>query len=71
MRAIRLHDLGPPENLRYEEVDDPEPGPGQVRIAVAAAGVDLIDTKLRSGGSPGWADEARAQLARVAGRLAA
>ena len=49
MRAIRLHEFGPAENLRYEEVDDPEPGPGQVRIAVAAAGVHLIDTSIRAG----------------------
>ena len=42
MHAIRLHEFGPPENLRYEQVDDPEPAPGQVRIAVAAAGVHLI-----------------------------
>jgi NADPH2:quinone reductase len=49
MHAIRLHEFGPAENLRYEEVDDPEPAPGQVRIAVAAAGVHLIDTTIRSG----------------------
>jgi NADPH2:quinone reductase len=49
MRAIRLHAFGPAENLRYEEVDDPEPAEGQVRIAVAAAGVHLIDTKIRAG----------------------
>jgi NADPH:quinone reductase len=49
MRAIRLHAFGPAGNLRYEEVADPEPGPGQVRIAVAAAGVHLIDTTIRSG----------------------
>jgi NADPH:quinone reductase len=49
MRAIRLHAFGPAENLRYERVDDPEPAAGQVRIAVAAAGVHLIDTKIRSG----------------------
>jgi NADPH2:quinone reductase len=49
MYAVRLHAFGPPENLRYEEVDDPAPGPGQVRIAVAAAGVHLIDTVIRSG----------------------
>jgi len=49
MRAIRLHEFGPAENLRYEEVPDPEPGPGQVRIAVGAAGVHLIDTVIRSG----------------------
>lgn len=49
MHAIRLHTFGPAENLRYEQIDDPEPGPGQVRIAVAAAGVHLVDTKLRAG----------------------
>jgi NADPH:quinone reductase len=49
MRAIRLHEFGPPENLVYEEVEDPQPGPGQVRIAVAACGVHLIDTMIRAG----------------------
>lgn len=49
MDAIRLHAFGPPENLLYEQVDDPLPGPGQVRIAVAAAGVHLLDTALRGG----------------------
>jgi NADPH:quinone reductase len=49
MRAIRLHAFGPAGNLRYEEVEDPEPGPGHVRIAVAAAGVHLIDTRIRAG----------------------
>jgi NADPH2:quinone reductase len=49
MHAIRLHEFGPPENLRYEEVPDPEPGPGQVRIDVGAAGVHLLDTGLRRG----------------------
>jgi NADPH:quinone reductase len=49
MRAIVLHEFGPAANLRWEEVEDPEPGPGQVRIAVAAAGVHLIDTTMRRG----------------------
>jgi NADPH2:quinone reductase len=49
MHAIRLHEFGPPGSLRYEEVEDPQPGPGQVRIAVAAAGVHLIDTTIRAG----------------------
>jgi NADPH2:quinone reductase len=49
MHAIQLHEFGPAANLRYEEVADPQPGRGQVRIAVAAAGVHLIDTKLRAG----------------------
>ncbi|MFR9768648.1 zinc-binding dehydrogenase [Nocardia sp. SC052] len=49
MHAIRLHAFGPAENLRYEIVPDPVPGPGEVRIAVAAAGVHLVDTALRKG----------------------
>ncbi|WP_378731393.1 zinc-binding dehydrogenase [Nocardia brasiliensis] len=49
MHAIRLHAFGPAENLRYETLPDPTPGPGQVRITVAAAGVHLIDTALRKG----------------------
>jgi NADPH2:quinone reductase len=53
MHAVRLHAFGPPENLRYESAADPEPGAGQVRIAVAAAGVHLIDTVLRAGLSGG------------------
>ncbi|MEV6955756.1 zinc-binding dehydrogenase [Streptomyces sp. NPDC051183] len=49
MRAVRLHAFGPAENLVHETVDTPAPGPGQVRIAVAAAGVHLLDTALRQG----------------------
>ncbi|GGW45247.1 zinc-binding dehydrogenase [Streptomyces griseoloalbus] len=49
MHAIRLHTFGPAENLTYEEAEDPRPGPGQVRIAVRAAGVHLLDTALREG----------------------
>jgi|1186.fasta_scaffold200003_2 NADPH2:quinone reductase len=53
MHAIRLHEFGPPDNLRYEAIEDPVPGEGQVRIAVEAAGVHLIDTSIRSGRSGG------------------
>ncbi|WP_427166839.1 zinc-binding dehydrogenase [Streptomyces sp. C1-1] len=49
MHAVRLHAFGPPGNLTLEEIDDPVPGPGQVRVAVAAAGVHLLDTALREG----------------------
>ncbi|MFI8232253.1 zinc-binding dehydrogenase [Streptomyces sp. NPDC085900] len=49
MHAIRLYAFGPPGNLTLEEIDDPVPGPGQVRVAVAAAGVHLLDTALREG----------------------
>ncbi|MFF1493848.1 zinc-binding dehydrogenase [Streptomyces sp. NPDC058304] len=46
MRAIRLHAFGPAENLVHERTETPVPAPGQVRIAVAAAGVHLLDTAL-------------------------
>ncbi|MDV9171069.1 zinc-binding dehydrogenase [Streptomyces sp. W16] len=49
MHAIHLHTFGPADNLTYEHVDAPSPDPGQVRIAVAAAGVHLLDTVLRRG----------------------
>ncbi len=49
MHAIRQHEFGPAGNLRYEEVPDPAPADGQVRIAVEAAGVHLLDTKIREG----------------------
>ena len=52
MHAVRLHAFGPAENLTYEHTEDPVPGPGQVRIAVAAAGVHLLDAALRQG-APG------------------
>ena len=49
MHAIRQYEFGPAENLRYEEVEDPAPAAGQVRIAVEAAGVHLLDTSIRKG----------------------
>ncbi|WP_431890098.1 alcohol dehydrogenase catalytic domain-containing protein [Cellulosimicrobium funkei] len=49
MDAIRLHAFGPPENLVLDQVPDPVPGPGQVRVAVRAHGVHLLDTALRRG----------------------
>jgi NADPH2:quinone reductase len=53
VHAIRQYEPGPPEVLRYEDVPDPDPGEGQVRIAMAAAGVHLVDTSIRRGGSDG------------------
>ena len=49
MHAIVQHEFGPAENLRYEQAPDPEPRAGQVRIAVSAAGVHLLDTSIRRG----------------------
>ncbi len=53
MKAIRQYEFGPAANLRYEDVPDPEPAQGQVRVAIEAAGVHLIDTKIRQGVSYG------------------
>ena len=49
MKAIRVHQCGGPEALIYEEVLLPEPGPGEVRVKVEAAGVNYIDTYHRTG----------------------
>lgn len=49
MNAVRLHAFGPAENLSYEPTPLPVPAPGQLRIAVTAAGVHLLDTSLRRG----------------------
>lgn len=49
MRAIRQHAFGGPEELRLEEVPNPHPGAGEVRVRVASAGVHLIDAAIRRG----------------------
>lgn len=54
MHAIRQYEFGPPDTLRYEELPDPEPADGEVRIAVEASGVHLIDTAIRRGEAWGY-----------------
>lgn len=49
MKAVRFHDYGEPQALVYEDVPRPEPQLGQVLIRVAAAGVNPLDWKIRSG----------------------
>ncbi|QBI21479.1 quinone oxidoreductase [Egibacter rhizosphaerae] len=49
MRAISINETGGPEVLRVADVDVAEPGPGEVRIRVAAAGVNFIDVYQRKG----------------------
>ncbi|GGS68721.1 hypothetical protein GCM10010176_009000 [Nonomuraea spiralis] len=48
-QAVRYHEHGGPEVLELAEVPLPQPGPGQVRVAVRAAGVNALDWKLRAG----------------------
>ena len=49
MRAVRFDQFGGPEVLEIVDLPDPHPGPGQVRIAVRAAGVNPSDWKKRRG----------------------
>jgi NADPH:quinone reductase len=48
-KAIRIHETGGPEVLRWEEADPGSPGPGWVRVRHTAVGVNYIDTYHRSG----------------------
>lgn len=49
MKAIRVNTFGSPEVMVLEEVGDLVPGPGQVVVNVKAAGVNPVDTYIRSG----------------------
>ena len=49
MKAIRIHEFGPPEVMRLEEVPDPVVGLGQVVVQVMASGVNPLETYLRDG----------------------
>jgi NADPH2:quinone reductase len=49
MKAIRIHETGGPEVLRYEDVELPPPAAGEVRVRHTAIGVNFIDTYHRSG----------------------
>jgi len=47
--AIRAHESGGPEVLRWEEVEVPEPAPGQIRLRQTAVGLNYIDVYHRTG----------------------
>ena len=49
MKAIVLHEFGGPGKLRFEDVDDPKPGEGEVLVSLAATSVNPVDYKIRSG----------------------
>ena len=49
MKSIIVHKYGEPEVMKLEDVPTPEPGPGQIVAKIEAAGVNPVDTYLRSG----------------------
>ena len=49
VKAIRIHEDGGPDVLRYEDVPDPEPGEGEVLIRLAAASLNHLDVWVRMG----------------------
>jgi NADPH:quinone reductase-like Zn-dependent oxidoreductase len=49
MKAIVLKEYGDSSKLALQEIAEPEPGPGEIKVKVAAAGLNPIDWKLRSG----------------------
>ncbi len=53
MRAIVLREYGTPEQLRLEEVPEPVAGPGEVVVEVEAAGIQFVETQIRSGSLEG------------------
>lgn len=50
-RVVAYHENGGPEVLRIEQAEIAPPGPGEVRVRVAACGLNPVDAKLRSGRS--------------------
>lgn len=49
MKAVRIHEDGGPEVLRYEEIADPEPAAGEVLVELRAAGLNHLDVWVRKG----------------------
>ncbi|MFL6118567.1 NADP-dependent oxidoreductase [Actinophytocola sp.] len=49
MKAVRFHEYGDPDVLRYEDVEQPVPDAGQVRVRVAATSFNSVDGNIRGG----------------------
>jgi NADPH2:quinone reductase len=49
VKAVRIHEDGGPDVLRYEDVPDPTPGPGEALVALRAAGLNHLDIWVRKG----------------------
>lgn len=69
MKAIRVHELGAPEVLRYEEISDPPPKPDEALVKIEAAGVNFLDIYYRAGFH--WGGHHRRPLPYIPGAEAA
>jgi NADPH2:quinone reductase len=69
MKAIRVHELGGPEVLRYEEISDPQPANDESLVRIEAAGVNFLDIYYRSGFH--WGGHHRRPLPYIPGAEAA
>jgi NADPH2:quinone reductase len=49
VKAVRVHTLGGPEVLTYEDVDEPRPGAGEAVVKIAASGLNYLDVQYRIG----------------------
>ena len=49
VKAVRIHEDGGPEVLRYEDVPEPEPGPGEVLVELRAMSLNHLDIWVRMG----------------------
>ena len=52
MKAVRAHQVGGPEVLKYEDVPEPAPGPGEALVDIRAIGVNYTDVSSRKGTNP-------------------
>ena len=49
MKTIRVHEIGSPDTLKYEDIPVPSPGPGQAQVRIEAIGLNYIDCYFRMG----------------------
>jgi len=54
MKAVRVHEYGGPEVLRYEDAPRPAPGPGEVLVRIHATAINPVDWKVRAGHVKNW-----------------
>ena len=52
MKSVRAHEVGPPEVLRYEDVPELTPGPGEALVDIKVSGVNFTDVASRRGSNP-------------------